>query len=173
MTIFLLVLLAAVTRLLPHVDNASAITAVGILSGFLLPKKQAFIVPLAARLVSDILIGFFAWQMMFAVYGAHLVGVLLGFWIKQSSLAPVQWIKIVVSGVAASVVFFLVTNFAFLYPTYAHSFSGIILAYQNGLPFYRGTLLGDAGYTVGIFAVYFAAVKTVQSTWEKKIFSKT
>jgi hypothetical protein len=34
----------------------------------------------------------------------------------------------------------------------------VLMAYANGLPFLRGTLLGDVGYTVGMFAV--AAVVT-------------
>ena len=168
---YLLILLAAATRLVPHLNNASAITAVAIFSGANLPKKQAFAVPLLARLVTDIVLGFFAWQLMVAVYAAHIVGVLLGMWIANTPSASLhsasppilggyygkRWLKIVGSSLFASILFFLITNFAFLYSSYPHTWPGIIAAYANGLPFFRGTLFGDVGYTIGLFLLKDAA----------------
>jgi hypothetical protein len=172
MTAGILIIFAIASRLIPHINNVAAISAVGILAGFLLPKKQAFAVPLTARLVTDVVIGFFAWQMMLAVYAAHLMGVLLGIWIKQSKKESSQWIKIASSGLFSAVLFFLITNFAFLYPNYPHTVSGVLLAYQNGLPFFRGTIVGDVAYTVGIFAVYSVAVKTAQLIIQVNLFKK-
>ena len=60
------------------------------------------------------------------------------------------------SSLSASVLFFLVTNFAYLYAEYPHNFAGIILAYANGLPFLRGTIVGDLGYSVALFGVFEA-----------------
>lgn len=65
-----------------------------------------------------------------------------------------RWIKIIGSSLCASVIFFLVTNFAFLYSTYPHTIAGILTAYTNGLPFFRGTVMGDLSYTVGLFGAY-------------------
>jgi hypothetical protein len=65
-----------------------------------------------------------------------------------------QWTKIIFSSLGASLVFFLVTNFAFLYSTYPHNLMGIIAAYTNGLPFFRGTVMGDLGYTAALFGAY-------------------
>jgi len=62
-----------------------------------------------------------------------------------------RWIKIIISSLGASTIFFLVTNFAFLYSNYPHNFSGIIQSYINGLPFLRGTLMGDMFYSVALF----------------------
>lgn len=170
---YILILLAAATRLVPHLNNAAAITAVAIFSGANLPKKQAFAVPLLARLVTDMVLGLFAWQLMVAVYVAHLAGVLLGMWIINPSQVPllqrggegsspsfqkrglggvyIHWIKIVGSSLFAAILFFLVTNFAFLYSSYPHNWPGVVAAYVNGLPFFRGTLVGDMGYTIGLF----------------------
>jgi hypothetical protein len=157
MAAYFLIILAIVTRFIPHMNNVSAVTAVAIFSGAFLPKKQAFIVPLVARFVSDIFLGFFAWQIMLAVYASHLLGVLFGIWIKHSSAQSVRWVKIITSSLASAGIFFLVTNFAFLYSSYPHTFSGVLLAYANGLPFLRGTVLGDVGYVVGLFGLYQAA----------------
>lgn len=149
---FLIILIAAVSRFVPHVPNFAPITALAIFSAVYLPKKQAIVVPLAARLISDLFIGFFAWPLMLAVYASHLLGVVFGFWIKKQSSH--RWLKIVASSLGASLLFFAITNFAFLYAQYPHNWAGIMQAYAAGLPFLRGTLLGDMTYTVVLFGAY-------------------
>jgi uncharacterized protein DUF6580 len=155
MFVYFIILFAILTRFIPHIPNFVPITALAIFAAAYLPKKQAIAIPLLARFVSDIFLGFFGWKLMLAVYASHLVGVLLGLWIKNSK-GSTRWLKIGTSGLLASVLFFLVTNFALFYDPsqYAHSFQGIILAYINGLPFLRGTLLADIGYTFALFGSY-------------------
>lgn len=152
--IYFIILLAIITRFIPHTPNVAPVTALAIFAAVYLPKKQAIAIPLAVRFVSDIFLGFFSWPLMVAVYASHLAGVLFGIWIKRSKNN--RWIKILGSSIGASLLFFLVTNFAFLYSEYPHNWTGIIAAYTNGLPFFRGTLLGDLGYTVALFGTYGA-----------------
>lgn len=171
MIIFLLILLAIASRFVPHINNFAAITAVAIFAGSQLPKKQALLVPLGARLISDIFLGFFHWQIMLAVYAAHALGVLIGAWIKNSKTQTTKWSKILVSGLASSILFFLITNFALLYSFYPHTWQGILQSYINGLPFLQGSVLGDALYTLGIFAVYELAVylgPKIAQKWQSK-----
>jgi len=168
MLIYLIIILAVISRLVPHFPNFGAITALAIFSAAYLPTKQAVVIPLAARLISDLIIGFFSWPLMIAVYGAHLSGVLFGLWIKKSPNSD-RWLKIVFSGLSASIIFFLVTNFAWLYPNYPHNFAGILLSYTNGLPFLRGTMMGDVGYVVALFGVYELALFFKRKTELKKI----
>lgn len=165
--IYLIILFAILARFIPHMSNAAPITALAIFGAIYLPKRQALVIPLAARFVSDIFLGFFAWPQMIAVYAAHLVGFGLGLWTKKSKANPLLLGgKTVFSAFVSAMAFFLITNFAFLYSTtqYAHNWGGITLAYYNGLPFLRGTLVGDVGYTVALiaayeFARYFASKK--------------
>lgn len=159
MVIYIIILFAIVTRFIPHLQNAAAISAVAIFAGAMLPKKQAFAVPLLARFVSDAFIGFFQLPVMIAVYAAHAIGVLLGMWIKTSdgSRKSTYWVKIVGSGLISSILFFLITNCALLTDRYPHTWAGIMQAYTNGLPFYRGTLVGDVGYAVVLFGAYEVA----------------
>ncbi len=167
--IYLIIVFAAISRFIPHMPNAAPVTALAIFAGAYLPKKQAVVIPLAARFISDVFLGFFSWPLMAAVYAAHLVGVLFGLWIRRSAgprpayeaaqgtvlqQGMGRWVRIFVSSLGASAIFFIVTNFAFLYPYYSHSISGIMAAYANGLPFFRGTLLGDLGYTLALFGSY-------------------
>lgn len=178
MVIYLIIILAVASRFIPHLPNVGLITALAMFSAANMDWKKAAGVTLAARFISDIYLGFFAWPLMVAVYASHLVGILFGVWIKKNSTNGVilnpnasegeeslkkkgiprysrdgvsSWVKIIVSSLGASAIFFLVTNFAFLYAEYPHNFAGVILAYANGLPFLRGTLVGDLGYVVALF----------------------
>jgi len=194
MLIYAIILLAVITRFVPHMPNFAPITALAIFSGANLGWKKSVGLTLAVRFISDIFLGFFSWPLMLAVYASHLVGVLFGLWIKNSNhpvtlrVTPLldrrgssadnlggsaelssflrrstprsggrwleQWTKIIFSSLGASLIFFFITNFAFLYGNYPHNISGIILAYTNGLPFFRGTLFGDLGYTAALFGAY-------------------
>lgn len=152
--IYLIIILAIISRFVPHLPNFAPITAIAIFSAAYLPWKKAFGVTFAARFISDIFLGFFFWPLMVAVYASHLAGILLGLWIKRAQ--NYRWIKIAGSSLIASALFFLITNFAFLYSNYPHNFSGVIQAYVNGLPFLRGTLIGDMFYTAALFGGYEA-----------------
>ena len=78
---FTLILLAALSRLLPHPMNFAPITAIALFGGVYLDKKHAFLVPLAAMLISDFFIGFYAgieW-----VYGSFAAIGLIGLWLRN------------------------------------------------------------------------------------------
>ncbi len=191
MMLYAIIILAVVSRFIPHMPNVGLITALAMFSAVNLSWKKSLGITLIARFVSDIFLGFFAWPLMLAVYASHLVGILFGLWIKKhttpsasASTPPLQegniavfsppakeeysaiaggggtnyWIRVIFSALGSSVIFFLVTNFAFLYPEYPHNFAGIALAYTNGLPFLRGTIIGDLGYSLALFGS-FALVK--------------
>src|SRR3989344_3413457 len=145
-----IVVAAAATRLLPHEWNMAPVSAIAIFAALYLPLRYAIVLPLAVRFVSDLIIGFFSIPLMIAVYAAHLFGVVLGRWIRARKSAG----RVVAAPVIAGVVFFLVTNFALLSPEYPHTWAGIVLAYTNGLPFLRGTLLGDMLYTYVLVGGY-------------------
>lgn len=61
------------------------------------------------------------------------------------------------AAVLGSGLFFLVTNFgswvrqAMPYP---YTLDGLMQCYREGLPFYRGTFLGDLGCTAAVFAIH-------------------
>lgn len=163
MLIYFIILAAVAARFIPHMPNLAPITALAIFSAVYLPKKQAIGLTLASRFISDIFLGFFSWPLMVAVYASHLLGILFGLWINSSPKR--RWLKIVGSSLGAGVIFFLVTNFAFFYSGYQHNLAGIILSYINGLPFLRGTLLGDVGYSIALFGAYELALYVKSAKW--------
>src|SRR5688572_29437547 len=53
-----IVFAAAFARLLPHPANFTPVAALALFAGAYLPRTMAFFIPLAAMLLSDIVIGF-------------------------------------------------------------------------------------------------------------------
>jgi hypothetical protein len=78
---FLLVFVAAFSRLLPHPANFTAIGAIALFGGVYLEKRFAFVVPILAMLMSDYFIGFYSG--MYWVYGSFVLIGLIGVWLKN------------------------------------------------------------------------------------------
>ncbi len=64
---------------------------------------------------------------------------------------------------AGSILFFLVTNFAFLYSvtSYPHNFAGILMSYAAGVPFFGRTLASDLVYSGVLFGLHSWLSRTV------------
>ena len=83
---YLLILIAAASRLLPHPPNVACVGAIGLFAGCYLAGRRAYLVPLAALLMSDVLghvlrvpgMGFYQPVTMLAVYLGVLAAVPLG-----------------------------------------------------------------------------------------------
>lgn len=159
MLAYLFILIGAVLRVLPHPANFAPIAAMALFGGVYLNRKQAIILPLAAMLVSDFFIGFDSWQSRAIVYGSFLLIGLIGFWVKKHKSV---W-AVFGGSLTGSVIFYLVTNFAFFYPPsmYSHDLSGVVASYINAIPFFRNTILGDLFY-VGVFFGIYELVKYFQ-----------
>ncbi|MBC8101141.1 MAG: hypothetical protein H7Z41_00955, partial [Cytophagales bacterium] len=78
--VYLLIVLAALSRLLPHPPNFTPVAAMALFGAAMLPDKRlALLAPLAALLLSDLFLGFYGWEGMASVYGATLLVGLLGY----------------------------------------------------------------------------------------------
>ena len=162
--LLLIIALAAygvIARLMPHSPNFAPITALALIGGLYIPRKLAYIVPVAAMLVSDLFIGFYHPLIMISVYGCLLFATYLGTKAKQHK----NFGTIVGITLASSILFYLVTNtmvwaFGALYP---RTLSGLMESYYLALPFFRNSLLSDFFYTGvlvgGIEAIRFYSSK--------------
>lgn len=157
------ILMAVISRFLPHFPNFTPIAAIALFGGVYFSKKIALILPIAAMLVSDIFIGFYEPLIMLSVYGSFVLSVLLGFWLKKHK----NWFTVLGSALACSLVFFVITNFAVwaFSPWYAKTLSGLSQCYLMAIPFFRNTLLGDLFYV----SVFFGAYEIVE-VWIKQRF---
>ena len=171
------ILIAAISRIIPHPFNFTPIAAMALFGGACLEnKKLAFIIPLLAMFISDCIlqaisgIGFH--NTMFFVYGCFVITVGLGFMLRQNNNAG----RTVLFSVISSSVFFVVTNFATWWlegsngaPLYAHTVQGLINCFVAAIPFYNNsifesfflnTIMGDLFYCGVLFgSLYFAKSK--------------
>ncbi len=157
----LLVVLAVACRLLApayHIWNFVPAGAVALYAGARLPRKWAWIVPLAAMFLSDLLLndspgqwplfGLTRWT----VYGTLAATTLLGHFARSRKLRT--WMMPGVS-VLGSVLFFVTTNFTtwaegMLYPMTWH---GLATCYVLAIPFFWNTLAADLLGTLVLFGL--------------------
>lgn len=141
----LLIIIAILSRLVPHPANVTAMGAVALISGSKVGMKRGLLVTVAALVISDLVIG---WHpLVWATWGSTFVGVAIGrVLLKQSIVSRVG------AASAYSLVFYLITNGAvwqqgILYPKTA---AGLIESYIMALPFLRNAWVGDVVYVITI-----------------------
>jgi hypothetical protein len=139
---------AAAIRLLPHPPNLTPIAAMALFGGaYFADTRLAFLVPLVALFLSDIVMGLY--NQIPVVYGSFALIVCLGFWLQKRR----TWLRITAATLASSVLFFITTNFgvwAFgsLYPK---TTEGLLACSVAAIPFFRHTLVGDSLYAAALF----------------------
>jgi len=165
LTLAALIFGAAATRLLPHPLNFAPITAMALFGGaHFADKRQALVVPLAAMLLSDLVIGIHSYLPF--VYVSFALVVAIGFLLRGRRRA----ITIAGAAVSGSVLFFILTNFGFwlLSPDYPKSTAGLAACYVAAIPFFQNTLLGDGFYTVALFGGFAIAERLFPVLREKE-----
>ena len=165
----LLLILAAMTRLLPHPPNFTPLGAIGLFGAAYLQRRWlAIFIPFAALFLTDLFLNNviysayfsgFTWITSIYIYLAMGLVVLIG-WaaLKQS----VSMKRVVASSLGASIVFFLVSNFgtwaqSALYPKTA---AGLMACYTAGLPFFGNTILGDLVFSAVLFGGFAWAMRS-------------
>src|SRR3954468_24877918 len=74
-----LVALDVLARVAPHAPSFSPLVASALFAGMVIGRRYALLVPLAAMLLSDGLLGFEGWRMRLVVYAALPLPAVLGF----------------------------------------------------------------------------------------------
>lgn len=152
--IFTSVLIAALTRFLPHPPNFTAIGAIALFSGFQLKdKKLALFIPLAILLFTDLFVGFH--NTMWAVYLGFAITTLLGI-----SMRNAKQLTIVGMSITSSILFFVITNFAVWLSAdgfYSKDIFGLATCYTMAIPFFANSLIGDLCFNTLLFGAYYYA----------------
>ncbi|MDP9186749.1 MAG: hypothetical protein M3O72_05275 [Verrucomicrobiota bacterium] len=164
-TLSAIIALAALSRLLPHLPNVTPIAAMALFGGvYLRDRKVAFVLPIAAMFLSDLVLGFTMYgRTLFVsqpvVYLCMLATVVIGKLIQNRK----SWVNITVATLASSLMFYFVTNFAVwafdsLYPK---TWDGLIACYTAAIPFFRNSLIGDVFFA----AVLFGGFAVLERFW--------
>jgi hypothetical protein len=147
----LIVFTAAFLRLIPHPPNFAPIAAIALFGGANFNKKYlAFIIPLAALFLSDLVIGLYNYAWI--VYLSFALIVVLGIvMLKKKNIK-----NLIFASVSASVCFFIITNFSVwaLGTLYPKNPAGLIESYIAAIPFFQNALIGDLFFVGVMFGVY-------------------
>lgn len=165
---FLLVIIAALYRIIPGRPFGFAPQwAMAVFAGAVIrDKKWAFIIPVLSMFISDLIYqvlylgsmtnmpGFYEGQWQNYVLFALLVFVGLG--IKKLNI-----IQIAAASLTAPTLYFLVSNFLVWASNGAtrgldrpKTFSGLMLCYVDGVPFYRMSILATFVFSAILFGSY-------------------
>ena len=149
------------SRLLPHPDNFTPIIAAALFGGAYFDRRViALFVPLAAMLLSDIVLELFFVRrgfhdLMLVVYGSFALTVGLGVILRRfrAIYAPP------LMAVLASTLFFITTNFGvwLMSELYPMTLAGLAACYIAALPFFGQALIGDVLWTSLIFGLWHLA----------------
>ncbi|HUJ09035.1 MAG TPA: DUF6580 family putative transport protein [Verrucomicrobiae bacterium] len=163
----LMVLGAGMFRLVAHQFqwwNIAPLAAMALLGGMYFGRRYALWVPLSILFATDLVLNrqmgypLIYWPRLFD-YGAFLLVGLLGLWLRNRKPAAK-----ITAAVATPFIFFFISNFAvWLFGLnlanvyYPRTFAGLLECYAAGLPFLRGTIIGDWAF-MAVFAATIVLV---------------
>jgi hypothetical protein len=152
MPAYLLLLVAVLSRLMPHPDwlNFTAVGGALLYFGARRPWRE-MLAPLAALMATDYLLtvyGYhyaFTWQLYASTWAWYGMAMLLGMILLR---ARTSFVRVAAGVVLGPTSFFLLSNYAtwvsgFAYP-YPHTLGGLGACLAAGLPFYRNDLASTA-----------------------------
>jgi hypothetical protein len=160
-----MILLVALTRLLPHPPNFTPVESMALFAGaYFVDRRVALLVPLVAMLLSDLALGLLHGGLYFehlasvsslAVYACVALGSIVGLMMR----GKVSGTRVLASSLMAAVIFFLVTNFAVWLtatslPGHSACATGLLPCYVAAIPFFKWTLLGTLFYSMVLFGGY-------------------
>jgi len=159
MLAYVFVALAVAMRFLPHSFGFTPVAASLLFFGARGAARRAWI-PLVMLASSDVLLTLFWYKYPFTwdhfVTWAWYAAIL---WLGTQLRSTNSWLRIGGSSLAASISFFVVSNFAVwaawndMYPK---TWQGLMTCYASAVPFFRSNLMGDLFFTAVFFASPFA-----------------
>ena len=157
------IVLAALSRVLPHFNNFTPIAAMALFGGvYFSDKRLAFIVPLVAMILSDVILeittGWGFHNTIVYVYVAFILTSAVGLYVRKNTTVQ----TVLGASVISSFLFFMITNFG----VWAASggvagASGLATTYVLGVPFFAPTLLGDVFYNTILFGAFYLAQRRI------------
>ena len=154
-----MILLAALSRLLPHPMNFSPVEAIALFGGaYFAARGWAVAVPLLAMLLSDLILGAslggIYWDYMtglsfWSVYLCIALSTVMGFGLRGRVGAG----RVLGYSLAGSVLFFVVTNFFSWFggSLYPQTFEGLVACYVAAIPFFQNSVFGTLFYAALLF----------------------
>lgn len=152
LTTLSMIFIAALSRLIPHAPNFTAVIGMALFAGATLPNRWlAVLVPVTALFISDLLLGLHK-EMFFIYIPFALIALAASF---APSLKK-SWMRVGFSSLAASLFFFAVSNMGvwLISGMYARTAQGLANCYLMALPFLGNQIVGDMFFSALLFGVW-------------------
>jgi hypothetical protein len=163
----LLLLVAATSRLIPHIPNFTPTEGVALFGAAYLSRKYlAYILPVVMLYATDLILNNtinrsfftqydgFVWYSNYMIYvsGAVLLMVILG----SATLKKITAGRVLGTAFMASVIFYIISNFGvWLHSTvYTKDMAGLTQCYLAAWPFFRTSVVSNLFFTGLIFGAY-------------------
>ena len=172
-----LIVIAVVSRIIPHLPNFTPIESIALFSGaYLASKRLSFILPLLGIYLADLVLnntiyrsfypesdsfiwisGYMVWTFL-AMIGIVFFGRLL-----KNKIKPLNILGFSILG---SLLFFILSNFGVWLGSvvYPKSITGLMECYTMAIPFFRNSLLSNLMFT----AVLFGSMEILFKPWLSK-----
>lgn len=151
------ILIAAISRLFPHIPNFTPIASMALFGGVYLDKRLSLLIPLIAMFLSDIAMQLvFGWgfhNTMIYVYVSFCLTSLIGMMVRLN----ITFLSIAAGSIISSIMFFIITNFGVWASGADSSIVGLQSTYLLGIPFFAPTLLGDMFFNSILFGSFYLA----------------
>ena len=165
-TIFGIIVLAVISRLIPHPYNFAPFGAIALFSGAMIHNRFAAVLwPCVAAWISGVILNNTLYAGMFPDFTwfdynifwqclAYALTTLVGWnMLKRNASA----FRLGSAALGSSVIFFIVSNFGYWTTGlfYTKDLAGMIACYSSALPFYPASLAGDLLYTGAMFGIFY------------------
>ena len=143
------IILAVLSRLVPHPPNFAPITGIALFSSKKINNRLLGVfLPITPLFISDLFIGISFINIF--VYICFIIIYFIGSVSKKIDIKTVF---------LSSVVFFVLSNLGVWYLAYPKNIEGLITCFTLAVPFFINTILGDLFYSFILFKSYKVAEK--------------
>ena len=167
-----LIIIAALSRILPHPPNVTPVAAMGIFgAAYFVSKRWAYVIPFLALFISDLVLNniflrsFIPDATGLIWFTKISLFVYLGFgltiWLSKILLKNINTSNIIKATLLASLIFYVVSNLGvwMTMPNTTMSIVGLFEVYIAGLPYLLNSILGNFFFV----AVFFGIAEYVRS----------
>ena len=151
-----LILILALSRLMPHPDNFTPIIALAIMSSYFFRNINfSYAIMLFSMLLADFFIGFYS-HMLFVYLSLFLI-VLIFFKISKK----VNYKNLFIFSFFGSVIFFIISNFGvwLVGNLYERNINGLIECYFMAIPFFKNTITSTLIFSYSSLIIYKSSNK--------------
>ena len=146
-----LIVILALSRLIPHPDNFTPIIAIAIMGSYFFNNiNLSYLVVLFSMLIADFFIGFYG-HVLFVYLPLFLI-ILVFFKLSKK----INFKNLFIFGFTGSLIFFIISNFGvwLVSGLYEKNINGLIECYFMAIPFFKNTLMSTLIFSYLSLIIY-------------------